>query len=60
MNSTTLQWFCESFNEAKEDPSLDRIEFYEKYFKNLCPKEFKVSAEDNKIIINIPPRQAEQ
>ena len=53
MNSTTLQWFCESFNEAKEESSFDRVEFYEGYFKNLCPKEFKVSAEGNKIIITI-------
>ena len=53
MNSTTLQWFCESFNEAKEDTSFDRVEFYEEYFKSLCPKGFKVSTEDNKIIITI-------
>lgn len=53
MNSTTLQWFYESFNEAKEEPPFDRVEFYKEYFKNLSPKEFKVSREDNKIIITI-------
>lgn len=54
MNSTTLQWFYESLEENKKSPSFDRVEFYEEYFKNLSPKEFKVSREDNKISIEIP------
>ena len=61
MNPTTLEWFCESFEERffktfeerNEESSFDRVEFYKGYFKNLSPKEFKVSREDNKIIITI-------
>ena len=61
MNPTTLEWFCESFEERffktfeerKEESSFDRVEFYEEYFRNLCPEGFKVSIEDNKIIITI-------
>lgn len=40
--------FDEYFNKK-----FNRIKFYEKYYKNLTPSNFKIKKDGNKIIIEI-------
>lgn len=49
--------FGDILNEKKDKNKLshkDRLKMYEKYYKNLSPKGFKIELEDNTIKIIIP------
>jgi len=43
-------------SQINEEPQseLNRVKYYEKYYKNLSPTDFKVQSKDNNIIINLP------
>lgn len=42
-----------TFIERKEE-KFDRVQYYFEYVKNLVPKSFKVSKDENNIIIKCP------
>lgn len=39
--------------EKKENKKISKIEMYLEYYKNLSPKNFKISKKENKIVIEI-------
>jgi len=43
-------------SQINEEPQseFNRVKYYEKYYKNLSPTDFKVQSKDNNIIINLP------
>jgi len=52
----TLIKLTDILKQINEEPqqNFDRVKYYEKYYKNLSPSEFKVQSKDNNIIINLP------
>jgi hypothetical protein len=42
----------EEFFQPIEEPPLNKIEYYKKYYKNLSPSDFNVETKDDKIIIS--------
>ena len=52
----TLIKLTDILKQINEEPqqNFNRVKYYEKYYKNLSPSEFKVQSKDNNIIINLP------
>ena len=52
----TLIKLTDILSQINEEPQseFNRVKYYEKYYKNLSPTDFKVQSKDNNIIINLP------
>jgi hypothetical protein len=44
---------AESFSEDAKKKKADRIDYYEKYYRNISPSTFYVEKKDNKITITV-------